>query len=259
MKFVTLYIMLCLFAQANTYASDPDTIVHGGRLYDKWWTDTRLSPPDSTHSAYVSGKKSGSTTWRCKECHGWDYRGKDGAYEKGSHYTGIKGIHEASGKPVKDILAILTNKRHKFGDVLGNKDLEAIASFVSEGQIDMTKLISYESKDSNGDSKRGSSSYQKHCADCHGIKGDALNLAHDKNKTIYIGTISNKNPWETLHKIRFGHPGAVMGMQQMHNGMRGGHHHRGMGKMWQAMPPMYGIITTEEQVDILTYLQTLRR
>jgi len=255
MKFATLCIVLCFITDA--YASDPETIVLGGRLYDKWWTDTQLNPPNSTHPAYVNGKKSAGATWRCKECHGWDYRGKDGAYGKGSHYTGIKGIHEASGKPIKDILVILKNERHKFGDFLRDKDLEAIASFVSKGQVDMTKWISYKTKKARGDSTKGSSNYQKHCADCHGEKGDALNLAHNKNKTMYIGTISNKNPWETLHKIRFGHPGAVMGMQQMLKSMRSGHHHRGMGKMWQAMPPMFGIITTEEQVNILTYLQTL--
>ena len=27
---------------------------------------------------------SGSDTWRCKECHGWDYMGVDGAYAGGS-------------------------------------------------------------------------------------------------------------------------------------------------------------------------------
>ena len=31
-----------------------------------------------------ANSRSGADTWRCKECHGWDYKGKDGAYAKGS-------------------------------------------------------------------------------------------------------------------------------------------------------------------------------
>jgi thiosulfate dehydrogenase len=26
----------------------------------------------------------------------------------------------------------------------------------------------------------------------------------------YIGTVANANPWEFLHKVRFGHPGSPM-------------------------------------------------
>jgi hypothetical protein len=69
------------------------TITQGGRLYDKWWNVLYLPEPDDTHPAYTAdGTKSGSTTWRCKECHGWDYRGTDGAYAKGSHFSGIVGM-----------------------------------------------------------------------------------------------------------------------------------------------------------------------
>ena len=42
-------------------------IAEGGRLYDKWWQEYDLRKPTSTHPAYPSsGKKAGSTTWRCK-------------------------------------------------------------------------------------------------------------------------------------------------------------------------------------------------
>ena len=49
--------------------------------------------PKGTHPAYPkAGKQKDSTTWRCKECHGWDYKGLDGAYAKGSHFSGTKGV-----------------------------------------------------------------------------------------------------------------------------------------------------------------------
>ncbi len=54
-------------------------ISRGGQLYDKWWAVIEADAPKTTHPAYpAAGKKKGSTTWRCKECHGWDYKGRDG-------------------------------------------------------------------------------------------------------------------------------------------------------------------------------------
>lgn len=245
-----------LFAVSPVDAGDLETIIEGGRLYDKWWVDTKLTPPDRTHSAYTEGKQSGSATWRCKECHGWDYRGKDGAYMKGSHYSGIKGIRGAAGRPIDLIVQVLSDVQHGFDKYLGAEDLTAVARFVSEGQIDMTKFISYDTKRVSGDTKAGKKYYKKHCLDCHGKSGDSLNLAHTSKKPEYVGTISNKNPWETLHKIRFGHPGAVMDMRRMHDS-KSGRHHRVMRKMWEHMPPMLGVLSDQAQVDLLSYLQTL--
>ena len=59
-------------------------ISRGGQLYDKWWEVIEAEEPKTTHPAYpAKGEKKGSATWRCKECHGWDYKGVDGAYGKG--------------------------------------------------------------------------------------------------------------------------------------------------------------------------------
>ena len=236
-------------------ADELETTIVGGRLYDKWWVDTKQTPPDTTHPAYQGGKASGSATWRCKECHGWDYRGKDGAYAKGSHYTGIKGIRAAAGRPVAELLQTL--ETHGFSAYLDAENMKAVAQFVSQGQIDMTTVIDYETKQAKGDKQAGKKHYDKHCQDCHGKSGKALNLAHDKDKPEYVGTIAGKNPWETLHKIRFGHPGAFMDMTKMHSGMSSGNHHRAMRKMWKNMPPMLGILSDQEQGDLLAYLQTL--
>lgn len=79
--------------------------VRGGLLYDKWWEINGQAAPPGNHPFYPSiGKQSGADTWRCKECHGWDYRGKGGAYSSptGSHYTGIKGVwggRDMNGRP----------------------------------------------------------------------------------------------------------------------------------------------------------------
>ena len=54
----------------------PDTIAHGGRLYDKWWAEIEAPEPTEDNPLWAlqtTNTRSGSTTWRCKECHGWDY------------------------------------------------------------------------------------------------------------------------------------------------------------------------------------------
>tara|TARA_B100000700_G_scaffold245409_1_gene273891 strand:- start:945 stop:1349 length:405 start_codon:yes stop_codon:yes gene_type:complete len=71
----------------------------GGRGYDDWAKLSRTKLPKRTHPSYPkSGKLRGPKTWLCHSCHGWDYRGKDGAYGRGPNYTGIKGLR---AMPVK--------------------------------------------------------------------------------------------------------------------------------------------------------------
>ena len=88
-------------------------MAYGGRLYDNWYGALAKQPPEITHPAYPdAGRKKGATTWRCKECHGWDYKGKDGAYGQGSHFTGIRGLREMVGADPQRIVAIMMDDTH---------------------------------------------------------------------------------------------------------------------------------------------------
>ncbi len=90
-------------------------ISNGGLLYDNLAKVAGVKT-EGTHPGYpAEGKKSGASTWRCKECHGWDYKGKDGAYASGSHFSGIKGIRDFAGKAPADIMKILVNETHSHG------------------------------------------------------------------------------------------------------------------------------------------------
>ena len=63
-------------------------IARGGMLYDKWYEVIEAGKPAKSHPAYPKDKKYAEkpgSNWRCKECHGWDYRGRDGAYASGKH------------------------------------------------------------------------------------------------------------------------------------------------------------------------------
>lgn len=261
MKTCLYAVFIFCLTITSAYAASPNSLIAGGRLYDKWWVDTELPEPSETHPAYpAEGKKKGSTTWRCKECHGWDYRGKEGAYQKGSHVTGIKGIQNMAGAKPGTILQILTNDTHQYGIKLPDSALQSLAQFVSQGQMDMSQYIDGASKKVKGNPGKGKTLFKDNCQKCHGKQGNALNLSHKKDKAESVGSIANANPWETLHKIRFGHPGAVMGMAQMHSSRVSMSERHRMGMpMWKAMPPMFDKLSETEQIDLLVYLQSLPR
>jgi thiosulfate dehydrogenase len=186
-------------------------LASGGRMYDTWWEAIEVKEPEGTHSAYpATSKQSGAGTWRCKECHGWDYMGAAGAYATGSRATGIKGIRESAGKDPAAIAALLRGKVHGFTkEMIADEPLQRLALFVSKGQHDANAVIDRPTKKVRGNVDNGRKLYQNICAACHGFDGKALNFGDEKTPE-YVGTVGQSNPWEMLHKIRNGHPGVPM-------------------------------------------------
>ena len=48
---------------------------------------------------------------------------------------------------------------------------------------------------------------------CHGYEGKSLYFG-SPSKPTYLGTVAASNPWEALHEMRNGHPGAIMPPQR---------------------------------------------
>lgn len=193
-------------------------ISRGGQLYDNWWrTTVDTNKPEDNHplwSEQSNNKRSGYDTYRCKECHGWDYLGKDGAYSKGSHYTGFIGIFEASGKmSLTELEASLkgsTNKKHDFSGLLSENDMADLALFMEKGLVDTKKFVKADGTPVGGDSYTGSYLFRRNCMHmCHGGWGTAINFG-DADEPEFVGTIANNNPWEFIHKVRAGQPGSRM-------------------------------------------------
>src|SRR4030066_1840487 len=148
----------------------------GGLLYDKWFK-VRDVKVEGTHPSYPSeGKKEGKDTWRCKECHGWDYKGKDGAYSKGSHYTGIKGMRDYAHKNPEEIMVVLKHDTHAFASRIPEEAYKALSLFVAYGQIDMDKHIDRSTNKVKGDLNKGARIYASTCAKCHGLDGKKINF-----------------------------------------------------------------------------------
>jgi thiosulfate dehydrogenase len=235
---VLVFSAVMLSGAGPAYAAEEaSSIARGGRLYDTWWAVAGTAKPDTAHPGYPAEgqyKGKGGADWRCKECHGWDYLGKDGAYGQGSHATGIVGIRAAEGKDPGVIIEILKRPVHGFNmSMLSEQDFQDLALFVSKGQVDMDQYIDRASKTpKNADAGNGEPVFNTVCAKCHGKDG-----LHDEEGDLIgddlepLGHVAKSNPWETLHKIRHGQPDENM--------------------------PSLLVFDVQIALDLLAYMQTL--
>ncbi|MBF0626358.1 MAG: hypothetical protein HQL82_16340 [Magnetococcales bacterium] len=202
-------------------AEDLFALALGGRAYDNWMgllTDADLQARGldkqaflGSHPAYPKdGQQKGLTTWRCKECHGWDYQGAVGAYGQGSHRTGIGGIRHFENRDPAAVLTVIRDATHRYTvTMIDDPTARALALFVSRGQVDMDQYIDRTTRRFRGDPARGAPHFEAICAICHGLDGRKINFK-TVEKPEYLGTVANDNPWESFHKIRNGHPGKEM-------------------------------------------------
>ncbi|MEW6753300.1 MAG: c-type cytochrome [Candidatus Latescibacterota bacterium] len=228
-------------------ASSPahsQSVAIGGRLYDEWWAQVGVDAPAGNQALWASqstNTRSGAVTWRCKECHGWDYKGVAGAYGSGSHRTGFPGVLDAGTRLSEaELTAWLdgtANPDHDFS-AMGTDQLPHLARFLKQGLVDMAPLIDAGTKGAvGGEGSRGQQLYQGSCAItvCHGADGTAVNFSGDPADPEFVGTVAKDNPWEFIHKVRVGQPGSNPPMPA------------GADMGW----------SMQDVVDLLTYSQTL--
>lgn len=207
-------------------------VVKGGGMYDKWWVAASATEPTVEHpfwSTQSTNTRTGSTTWRCKECHGWDYKGADGAYDTdNSHFTGFTGIFATTLSPQQVFDELKTG--HSFGGMtnLTDADLWDLTKFVKEGQLDIDDILD-DAGVFIGASEDGDPLYAANCSGCHGADGlSEVTPGFD----AFPGFLSNENPWEFQHKVRFGQPGT-------------------------GMPALLNLITQQEVANLSAFAQTL--
>ena len=190
---------------APTLAAETESaIARGGRLYDKFFAENKAAKPGNDHPSYIKdGKYGKDNSWRCKECHGWDYKGKDGAYAKGGHFTGFKGIQGAAGKDPAAIAAVLRDKTHGYTEAqLSARDANDLALFVSKGQVDMARFVDATNK-AKGNAAKGEVYFNTLCAGCHGEDGKKVKDGPP------LGSVAD-NGVEMMHKILNGQPAEAM-------------------------------------------------
>ena len=238
-QYFILFVAITSFPswiKADTSLSPLYSILAGGRLYDNWISRANRSNnksfPTKTHPAYPEkGKKKGWVTWRCKECHGWDYKGVKGNYGQGSHYTGIKGIQNFKGKSSILVTSIIRDNNHQYTvEMISKQEAEQLALFVVSGQINLDQYIESDTLKVQANPDRGKEFFQTICAHCHGLDGKKINF-HINQSPEYVGNIAQENPWELFHKIRNGQPSQKM--------------------------VSLGVLPLQDLLDIIAYAQTL--
>jgi thiosulfate dehydrogenase len=194
-----------------------DDITVGGQLYDKWYAVLKTPPPTGNMPIWerqTTNTRSGAETWRCSECHGWDYRGSEGVYSAGSHYTGFPNVMKlAAEMSTSEIVAHLKGSKdpsHDFSKYIDDANLEKLAKFLKEGVSDESKLInSVTLKDIDGNVEHGKQLYESTCAQCHGTDGKKI-VFRTEGVNEYLGSVATRDPYRFLHRTRFGVAGTEM-------------------------------------------------
>lgn len=110
-----------------------------------------------------------------------------------------------AGKDADEIPGILKgfmNAGCDFSAYMDDQALTDLALFLSGELVDHDLLIG------SGDAAAGKTFIDDTCTECHGPQGLALDFhAGTDEGPEYQGNIAVDNPWEFLHKMRFGQPG----------------------------------------------------
>jgi len=219
---VTIFTLVLMvigtsIALASEIQDSGTDLVVGAQLYDKWYAVLGLPAPQGDMpiwSRQSTNTRSGTETWRCSECHGWDYKGVNGAYAFGSHYTGFPSLILATADMTEeDIVAHLKGENdsaHDFSSYLDENAMGQVATFLKEGLIDDSEYIdSISLKVINGDLEHGNELYDSTCAECHGEDGMKI-IFRTEGVDETLGDVANRDPFRFLHRTRFGVAGTEM-------------------------------------------------
>ncbi len=215
---IGIALLWLAFLTAAVAAQEPPSgdPVRGAQVYEAWHVVMDVNPPDGDQplwSTQTANQRSGGVTWRCVTCHGWDYKGVEGAFGAGRPgYTGFPGVIQTVGLPEGELRAWLDgtrNPNHNFSEYLDAASTRNLIAFLRTRLINTDLLIDPSSGVSLGDKTNGAILYVESCAACHGAEGADLNFG-SANAPMFIGDIALTDPWRFLHKTRFGQANTQM-------------------------------------------------
>lgn len=182
-------------ATANNGLALEASIARGARLYENWSLESGQREEILPHPEFrtKSNRVEAADTWRCVECHGWDYQGNHG-------FGGIRA--RLNGK-ASEVIALLKAKPHGFDGMMRAADFVDLANFVTRGQIDPEPLNQTALR-----LKSGAASFENifatTCAYCHGMDGGRQRGIRP------LGETARQQPAKVLHLVLNGHAGGNM-------------------------------------------------
>jgi mono/diheme cytochrome c family protein len=247
-----LVLSACADYASNTTPYQRADLTRGARLFDNWMGELGVTPT-TINPGYLLTKgtsKSVTATWRCNECHGWDYLGVDGAYKTGSHFTGVQGLLVAQPDAPEEIFGFIQNGSEAKGMIafgahesFTDEDIWDLVKFIKEGMVDLSGKIDFATGLTiTGDVARGKELYEKGlpgtnsfqtCLYCHGPDGRKVNFHTAPQAPEGLRNVAD-SPFQFVHHVRFGKAGGVL------------------------MPPYHDRgWTVDNAVDVLAYSLTL--
>jgi thiosulfate dehydrogenase len=207
-------LMLTAISQSapRAQATPVPDVARGGRLYLSWDQVTNLStqsiPQNPLWPEGTPSQVPGAVTWRCVNCHGWDYKGSEGKTLRPIFRAkGYPGLFNYTAAPIDNIVPTLSgeiNPEHDFSEYLTQRDLRDLAAFISSGLVVPELIADPETFKVRGTLSIGEDAFNEFCRSCHGVEGERINLATVEEPT-YLGDIAWENPWLMAHTIRYGH------------------------------------------------------
>jgi len=242
--------------QLNEDYEDADGI-RGGQLYSKFWADeTEFSVSNSSLDSedQLSTISESGDFFRCKQCHGWDRLGREGAYSSRAPSTTQPNVSavdlvtiasESSAEELfdkimsdkaarRDISTDLStydpesnsadgDRMPNFSQILTDEQVWDLVKYLKEDALDTTALYTlsnsggdypegqpvYDDVGANGDAVNGDALYVESCEVCHGSDGASGSVGLIDGE-YSVGYYARNKPYETQHKVKFGHLGSPM-------------------------------------------------
>jgi len=181
----------------------------GAQLYDDWPQAMLQVGPFVRHPLWRGARNAlARETWRCVNCHGWDFRGSDGVGGDLGPVPGVPGLRGLVGADRDTIRTLVRADRHGFAQQpLNVEALDYLVSFLARGQRETVELAS-RANELGADRVEGGQRYATVCQLCHGPQGDLLNLGTERVPET-ISSLARRMPWKFLHAVRFGHGGVM--------------------------------------------------
>lgn len=238
---ITIVLFFAGTVNARKLTGLSDDVLLGAQLYDKWYVFPGVNQPEGNMPIWERQKtnsRSGPETWRCSECHGWDYSGSEGMYKSGSHFTGFPNVKKLSESiSIDEIVLHLKGSKdpsHNFSKYLSDTELQKLAIFLHDGLKDDSFFIDRISlKSTSGNLEHGKKLYDMNCAKCHGLDGKLI-IFRSEGINEFLGSVAQRDPYRFLHRTRYG----VAGVKSMPAGMKLG-------------------FTDSDSGDLLAYSQSL--
>lgn len=225
-------------------AYDAASACNGGLMYNKFWVSESGWSLPSGADYTVADITDYSNFYRCKQCHGWDYRANEGYYIDRAPNAGRPSVsganlweHAAEHNP-RELFDQIKNPGGRkvdpaltsdgtngkgdampdWGLILTDAQIWDLVKFLKEGMIDPTTLYDLSTSGTypsgsktisnigtDGDAVAGNAYYQTNCSSCHTSNGTTI-----PGMTETVGWFLRDEPHEIQHLVKYGMPGEPM-------------------------------------------------